>query len=293
MSTALTVFLIILGFVAYFLFIWGLVVWSKNRYHKQHLATQKDITDAELFRLMNQTNHFISVEQLVEVTGMDEKMAYKRLWFLAHQRVIRGYYSNGNMQDAVFQLPENVPLEAIPKMNVQQMSDKEVVKNILTYAQDYQVTVAELVVIFDLDIYEAQNLIKRLLKSKLVSRLRKGVQYIYIIDRSVQLQRSFSSPNKHEKNIRQNFEAAKKIKIPTTTSGDGRIKIPDAEVIQYAIENNGRITPTLLCLKSKISIEEAKLRLEELYEQGAFLMDVDESNYVMEYQLRDQSLLNR
>ncbi len=43
----------IVGFVVYIALIWGLVVWSKNRYKKQHQATQKDISDAELFRLMN------------------------------------------------------------------------------------------------------------------------------------------------------------------------------------------------------------------------------------------------
>lgn len=281
----------VLGFILYIGLIWGLVVWSRNRYKKQHQATQKDISDAELFRLMNKTNHFITAEQLAAVTGMDQKVAYKRLWYLTYQKVIRGYYDSSGVQKGVFQLPETVPLEAIPKMNINQLSDKEVVKNILLYARDYQVTIAELVVIFDIDIYEAKELLKRLRKSKLVSRLRKGMKYIYVIDRSVQQQRNFSNYEDRKNPLKDKLEEVKKMVIPALGE-TGRLKIPDADVIQLAIEHDGRLTPTLLCLKSKISIEEAKQKLEQLYEQGTFVMDVDEANYVMEYQLRDKSLLD-
>ena len=295
MHPALIALFSFLGFAAYILFIWAIVVWSKNRYKKQHQATQQEITDAELFRLMNKTNHFITAKQLAEVTGMDEKTANKRLWYLAHQGVVTGYYDAGGSQKGVFQLPESVPLDPMPSMKVNQMSDKEVVKNILVYARDYQVTIAELVVIFDIDIYEAQELMKRLRKAKLVNRLRKGLKYIYVIDRSIQQQSSFSNYAARNSSIQQKLEEVKKIAIPTTNNSNqeiGRLKIPDAEVIQLAIEHDGRLTPTLLCLKTKISIEEAKYKLEQLYEQGTFVMDVDESNYVMQYQLRDKTLLD-
>lgn len=275
--------------IAYFFFIWWLVLWTKNRHKKHHEATQEYISDGELFRLMNKTNHFITSEQLAEVTGMDPKAAYKRLWYLAYQGVITGYYNAGGAQKGVFQLPETVPLESIPSMDIQQLSDREIVKQILVYARDYQVTVAELVVIFDIDIYEAKALLKRLLKSQLVSRLRKGVQYIYVINRSVQ-QQHVSGYKKDNTLLQQQLEEVQKIAIPSTPKAE-RIKIPDADVIQLAIEHDGRLTPTLLCLKSKISIEEAKQKLEALYEQGTFVVDVDESNYVMGYQLRDKSLL--
>lgn len=275
--------------IAYFFFIWWLVSWSRNRYKKHHEATQDDISDIELFRLMNKTNHFITSEQLSEVTGMDTNDAYKRLWYLANQGVITGYYNAGGAQKGVFQLPETVPLQAIPSMNIKQLSDREIVKQILVYARDYQVTVAELVVIFDIDIYEAKALIKRLLKSNLISRLRKGVQYTYVINRSVQ-QQHVGGHNKGNTLLKQQLAEVQKIAIPSAPEVE-RIKIPDADVIQLAIEHDGRLTPTLLCLKRKISIEEAKKKLETLYEQGTFVIDVDESNYVMGYQLRDKSLL--
>jgi predicted transcriptional regulator len=177
-------------------------------------------------------------------------------------------------------------------MDIQQLSDREIVKQILVHARDYQVTVAELVVIFDIDIYEAKALLKRLLKSQLVSRLRKGVQHIYVINRSIQQQHYVSGQNRGNTSLKQQLEEVQKIALPSTPEPTvERIKIPDADVIQLAIEHDGRLTPTLLCLKHKISIEEAKQKLEMLYEQGTFVVDVDESNYVMGYQLRDKSLL--
>jgi len=79
-----------------------------------------------------------------------------------------------------------------------------------------------------------------------------------------------------------------KISIPT----QDKIKIPDADVISLAVEHKGRLTPTLLCLKMKIPMHEAKIKLEELYDQDVFLMQVDEDNALLEYQLRDKNLLS-
>jgi len=58
-----------------------------------------------------------------------------------------------------------------------------------------------------------------------------------------------------------------------------------------SIEYKGRLTPALLCLKLKISIEEAQIKLDDLYEQGAFIMDVNEKEALVEYHLRDKNLL--
>ncbi|CAA6804022.1 MAG: Unknown protein [uncultured Aureispira sp.] len=68
-------------------------------------------------------------------------------------------------------------------------------------------------------------------------------------------------------------------------------KFPDADVLKVAIEQKGRLTPTLLCLKLRISIEEGQIKLDDLYEQGAFMMDVNQRGAVVEYHLRDRSLL--
>jgi hypothetical protein len=272
--------LLILGTILYFLLITGLVYWVKNRVKRQHAESQHKLSDADLFKMMTQANHFLTVEQLIASSSLDKKEARARLMHLASHRVLRSYYDSSGTGNAIYQLKEEVPLIASIRSNTNALSEKEIIEMILLHVDDYQVTVAELVVIFGIDIYEAKDLIKRLKKSSNISVLRKGLKYIYVINQSIHLK---------EPKLRTTSKKSQlnKIQIPT----EERIQIPDADVIQLAIDHKGKLTPTLLCLKKKISIDEAKQKLEELYEQGAFVMDVDEENYVMEYRLRDQSLL--
>lgn len=272
--------LVILSFVLYFLFIWAIVYWSKNRLKGQHAESQHKLSDADLFKMMTQANHFLTVEQLVASSSLNEKEAKARLMHLGIQGVVRSYYDSSGTGKAIYQLKEEVPLIPSIRSNVQTLSEKEIIEIILLHVDDYQVTVAELVVIFGIDIYEAKDLIQRLKKSGHLSILRKGFKYIYVINQSIRLK---------EPKLRTTPPKSQLQKIPIPT--EQRIKIPDADVIQLAIDHDGKLTPTLLCLKKKISIDEAKQKLEELYEQGAFVMDVDEQNYVMEYHLRDRSLL--
>lgn len=272
--------LIIGGFVLYLLFIIGIVYWAKNRLKGQHAGSQHKLSDADLFKMMTQANHFLTVEQLVASSSLDKKEAKARLMHLGYQGVLRSYYDSGGTGKAIYQLKEEVPLITSIRSNVSTLSEKEIIEMILLHVDDYQVTVAELVVIFGIDIYEAKALIQRLKKSGHISTLRKGLKYIYVINQSIRLKEPKFRTSSRKSELQ-------KIQIPS----EGRIKIPDADVIQLAIDHEGKLTPTLLCLKKKISIDEAKQKLEELYEQGAFVMDVDEENYVMEYRLRDRSLL--
>ena len=52
-------------------------------------------------------------------------------------------------------------------------------------------------------------------------------------------------------NSRKDLTAVGKIAIPTNRE---RIKIPDAEVLNLAIQHDGRLTPALVCLKLEIEI---------------------------------------
>lgn len=273
--------LVILGLILYFLFIIGIVYWAKNRLKGQHAESQHKLSDAELFKMMTQANHFLTVEQLEASSSLTKKEAKARLTHLGYQRVLSSYYDSLGTGKAIYQLKEEVPLIASIRTNVHSLSEREIVEMMLLHVDDYQVTVAELVVIFGIDIYEAKALIQRLKKNGNISILRKGLKYIYVINQSIHLK----EPKLRTKTKKSDLH---KIQIPS----EERIKIPDADVIQLAIDHKGKLTPTLLCLKKKVSIDEAKQKLEELYEQGAFLMDVDEENYVMEYRLRDQSLLS-
>jgi predicted transcriptional regulator len=272
--------LIIGGFVLYFLFIIGIVYWARNRLKGQHAGSQHKLSDADLFKMMTQANHFLTVEQLVASSSLDKKEAKARLLHLGYQGVLRSYYDSSGTGKAIYQLKEGVPLIASIRSNISTFSEKEIIEMILLHVDDYQVTVAELVVIFGIDIYEAKALIQRLKKSGHISTLRKGLKYIYVINQSIRLKEPKFRTSSRKSELQ-------KIQIPSEV----RIKIPDADIIQLAIDHDGKLTPTLLCLKKKISIDEAKQKLEELYEQGAFVMDVDEKNYVMEYRLRDRSLL--
>ncbi|CAA6804009.1 MAG: Unknown protein [uncultured Aureispira sp.] len=272
--------LFIIGVILYFLFIIGIVYWAKNRLKGQHAESQHKLSDADLFKMMTQANHFLTVEQLVASSSLNKKEAKARLTHLGYQGVLRSYYDSSGTGNAIYQLKEEVPLIASIRSNIKTFSEKEIIEMILLHVDDYQVTVAELVVIFGIDIYESKALIQRLKKSGHISILRKGLKYIYVINQSIRLK----APKLRTSAKKSDLQ---KIQLPI----EQRIKIPDADVIQLAIDHAGKLTPTLLCLKKKISIDEAKQKLEELYEQGAFVMDVDEVNYVMEYRLRDQSLL--
>lgn len=272
--------LIILGCILYMLFIAGVVYWSKNRLKGKHAATQHKLSDADLFKMMTQANHFLTVEQLVAASSLDKKEAKARFVHLGLQGVLRTYYDSSGVGRAIYQLKEEVPLIKSVRADLNRLSESEIIEMILLHVDDYEVTVAELVVIFGIDIYEAKTLIQRLKKSKHISVFRKGFKSIYVINQSIHLKKP---------KLRKTPKKSKlqKIQIPS----ENRIQIPDADIIQLAIDHDGKLTPTLLCLKKKISITEAKQKLEELYEQGAFVMDVDEKNYVMEYRLRDRTLL--
>ncbi|MFK7798158.1 MAG: hypothetical protein AB8E82_11940 [Aureispira sp.] len=264
--------------------------WLYQKQKEAHKAFQAIIKDAELFQLINKTNHFITAAQLSEAVGVDIKKAKRHLAYLSQFGAIKSFYDAGGVSTGVYQLVESLPLEPIPNMNVHKMSDREITEVLLLYASDYQVTLAGLVVVFDIDIYEAKELLKRLLKNKQVSYLFKGMSFIYVLNPAV---RQASATTPASSMLKNELKVLRSRALPTQLPNvEERIKIPDADVIQLAIEHDGRLTPTLLCLKSKISIEEAKYKLEQLYEQGTFVMDIDESNYVMQYQLRDQSLLD-
>ena len=272
--------LIVAGTFLYIGGILGLVYWAAKRRKKTHAETQYKFSDAEIFKLMTKSNHFLTAEQLAAMSPLTEKEAKARLMHLSMQRVIRRFYDAAAPAKSIFQLKEEVPLINSLPAKIHNLNEQEIVDIILMHVDDYQVTIAELVVVFGIDIYAAKQLIQRLRKHGLVTTLRKGLEHVYAIRQPLGLKKPKLRTTLKKKDIG-------KLAIPE----QGRIKIPDADIIQLAIENDGKLTPTLLCLKKKIPINEAKIILEDLYEEGAFIMDLDETNYIMEYRLRDNSLL--
>ncbi len=255
-----------------------LVSLYNNHVRKQHQSTQHKFSDAQVFAVMSSTNHFITSKQLATVSPLNEKEAQARLYYLMFYRVLMQYVCSADWTTPIYQLKEDIPQSSQFPIPLQGLTDKQVIEQILHYAEDYQITIPELVVIFGIDIYEAKALIARLVKSKLIQKLYKNFQAIYVLHKPLQ----------RNPPVLYNRKASRqKIKIPTTQ----KMKIPDAEVLQLAIDNQGKLTTEELCLRLQIPLTEAKDTLENLYEQGAFRIDINLQSNVMEYHLVDDSLM--
>lgn len=270
--------LILGGTIVYIAFIIGIVVFALNKAKIAHAESQHKLSDAELFKLMAKANHFLTAEQLVNLSTLTLKEAKARLVHLAMQGVLRRFQRG--MDPSVFQLKGDVPLINALPAKMDNLSESEIVEIILMHVDDYQVTIAELVVIFGIDIYQAKTLINRLKKHGLLSVLRNGLEHVYVVKKTIHLQKPLLRTGNKKNDL---------YKMPILE--EEKFEIPDADVLEIALQNKGIITPTSLCLKLKIPINEAKLKLEELHELGAFEMDVNETNYTIEYRLSDKSLL--
>lgn len=274
-------FTVVASIAFYMVFIIGLVVRVNKRNKDFHRQSQYKLTDAELFKMMTAANHFISAQQLATATALSLKEASAKLQHLSTQKVIRKFNNSKDQTSSLFQLKEAVPLiESLPA-NIHQLNEDQIIEFILMHVQDYQVTVAELVVLFGVDIYEAKNLIKRLRDSGHVNILRKGIEHVYMINLKKNKMAIPSNLNRQQ--------AADKIKIADLPTNS---EVSDADVLRLAIKNKGIVTPTSLCVYQKIPINLAKLKLEQLHEEGAFVLDVNEKNLVVEYHLKDKSILS-
>lgn len=67
-------------------------------------------------------------------------------------------------------------------------------------------------------------------------------------------------------------------------------KASDKDIIDVAVASQGKVTPTTLCAKLDISIDEATARLEELHNKGIFELENTESGHLV-YKLVDLDLL--
>jgi len=270
--------LIVFAFIAFSLLLaFSIQFGVRSFYRNKYNEAKHKFSDAAIFRLMVRANHFLTPKQLAAVSTLTAKEAWYRLNHLAMEGILRKYQSGGN---EVFQLKEDIPFSDKLPTSIKGLSEKQIIEVILEYAEDYQVTIAELVVIFGIDIYKAKELIKRLRKANLIMYLRRGTSKIYVISHPLNQQQP-------------------KLKIPAMKQAVHlspqveKIKIPDADIINLAVEQKGRLTPATVCYKLKIPLRAAKTKLEDMYEQGAFIMDVDEKNAVVEYHLRDKSLLKK
>lgn len=261
--------------IAYVLFVVFIVYAVVARQRRMYQETASIISDTDLFRMMNENAGFMTAEVLAAQTGLSIKAAQKHLMYLAQKRVIKCFYEMYGMHQRVYQLVQHVPMAAPPYVDTERLSDRAMVELLAEYSTNGQFTLAETMVILGCSLEEAQRLLKRFKQQKLVHVLHPWSYPIYLP------QLGFQSSASNAAAI------SEKMALPMLQE---RIKIPDAEVLQLAIENGGSLTPASLCVKGKIPLVEAQKVLEELYEKGAFTLDADQTGSVVEYQLRDPSL---
>lgn len=148
------------------------------------------------------------------------------------------------------------------------VSDKEVIE--IARQNSGEVSAVLLCEKTDLSLDEAQTKINALLMSGIIHQKWdwndwSGTKYKYIL-----------------KDAHKNFEGIEGKKSRT---------ISDADVISAVVQAKGKITPTALCLKLDISVDEAKRRLEDLRKKEIFEIDVTEAGSLT-YSLIDKDLLN-
>lgn len=148
------------------------------------------------------------------------------------------------------------------------ISDKEVIE--IARQNNGEISAVLLCEKTDLSLDEAQAKINRLLMTGIVHQKWdwndwSGNKYKYIL-----------------KDANKDFTSIEGKKSTTTS---------DADVITAAVQAKGKITPTALCLKLNISVDEAKRRLEDLRKKEIFEIDVTE-NGAITYTLIDKDLLN-
>lgn len=251
-----------------------IIYWVYAHYKSVAAQSRHRFSDRDIFLLLARANHFLTPAQLASVSPLNEKEAKARLMHLYIEGALR-QYSNGSGTTLVYQLKEHLPHSKEFPISLQGLSDQEIVGVVEQYIEDYQVTLAELVVIFGISIYDAKILLKRLQKAGLLTRLISSKGFIYAIKNPIL--------NKQPK-----VKETQKIALDELQP---RIKIPDATMINLAIQYKGMLTPALVCVKLNISLQEAKQKLEELQEQGVFVLDIDNQNSLITYQLRDKTLL--
>ncbi len=256
-------------------------VYYKNQYEK----SRSKFSDAEIFKLMSRANHFLTAKQLSMVSALSKKEAANRLAYLSMKGIVKKFQDGSGMR-TVYQLKEALPEDDILPISIEGLTETEIVDAVMRYSKDYQITIAELVIIFGIEIELAKQTLERLKKSGLVKRLWKGTSLIYVVkDPLIKGTPKFESSS-----------PPIKIKLPKESKQEREIvklKIPDADILRLAIEHKGRLTVTLVCLKLNISIEEAQIKLDDLYEQGAFIIDVNQQDALVEYYLRDKNLLEQ
>ncbi len=250
-----------------------LVVGTKRSYRK----AKEKFSDRQLLELFMANNYVLTLKQLIQLSPMTMSQASLRIHTWINNGVMRSLYANDG--STFYQIKTKLPTTH-KIYDWKKMPDQEVLEKVLEHTEDYELSPAHFVWLFDMTIQEARKFLKQLIAKGFVKSHYNG-----------SFQRVYISNINHRG---QEIGDAEKVEIPSLeTADDGRIRIDDSEILKLAIENDGRLTPTLICVEKQISLDDAQEVLDKLYEKGAFHIEVDEYDGMIEYWLRDSKLYRK
>lgn len=237
---------------------------------------KKKFSDRQLLELLVEEGNVLSVRQIANLSPLTRTEVTIRISTWMNNGVVRQLSSSDGM--VMYQLKFKMP-DLNKVYNIKQYDDRAALELVLQYIKGVELSVAHFVWMFDITIQEARKILTRLVASGLIkTQYTSGFQRIYV-----------ANVNYNEFKNRE-----EKLVIPEMTETyDMRIPINDADILKLAINNNGRLTPTIICIEKQVSLDEAQDLLDNLYEKGAFHIDVDEDNGTIEYWLRDAKLYKK
>jgi predicted transcriptional regulator len=230
----------------------------------------KKFPDRNLLKLFALENNLLNARQLMRKSGLTYTEAMIRLQSWVNNAVVRTLYSDSG--ETLYQLKHKMP-EQEHVFEIKKYDDAKILEIVLNHISGVELSPAHFVWLFDVNIQEARIILKRLVALGLVkSRFDSNFQRSYI---------SMVNPLEIDK-----------ISLPKFFTEE-RIEIKDADILKLAIGNEGRLTPTILCIEKQVSLDEAEELLDRLYDKGAFYIDVDEKEGTVEYILRESKLYKK
>jgi predicted transcriptional regulator len=250
-----------------------LVSGTKRAYRN----AKKKFSDRQLLELFMANNYVLTIKQIIQLSPMTMSEVSLRMHTWVNNGVMRSLYANDGSTH--YQVKTKLP-STNKIYDWKKMPDQEVLEKVLEHTEGYELSPAHFVWLFDMTIQEARKFLKQLVANGFVkSHYNNSFQRVYI-----------SNINHRGQEVGGN----EKVEIASLeAANDGRIRIDDSEILKLAIENDGRLTPTLICVEKKISLDDAQEVLDKLYEKGAFHIEVDEYDGMIEYWLRDSKLYRK
>ena len=269
MKTAIVVItltLLVTAFLIYFL-----ISYSKITYRK----SKNKIKDRDFLKLFVEQDQMLNIKQLMKLSKLTYMEASVRVQSWMNNYALRLLQSSDGQ--VLYQLNYKMPTAKNHIFDIKRYDDEKIMDIVLNHIDGVELSPAHFVWLFDISIQEARKVLKRLVEAELVTTHLNAY-----------LQRKWIS------NINPLGQKEKLAIIDEDfIAEDGRISLNDADLLKLAIDKEGRLTPAIVCLEKKIPLDDAQDLLDELYEKGAFYLEVDEKDGTIEYILRESKLYKK